>query len=270
MINVSDEGNNSEIIATYILKELDYEILYSAGLEKRKMVMGLEYVPQNDKEIVSHYRKIVGKLERVERESKEAWKKREQELLKENPDMIFRHPSTVSKFKLFIEYVFHKKSWNKSCIGDILCRKEGIDYLFDAKLKLFQENKNLNLFGVTDNEVLNYDHLTKSGKVAVKILINLKKYDGYYYGIFDWKDFTYSKNYDPHKSKQTAIRLKDGLDVSKLTKFENVRNYKFEQYVDLSKIKRKKEWIKNLDDEGEHFGYVYSWKSKKNERNTED
>jgi len=264
MISVNDEGTNSEIVATYILKELDYEILFSAGLEKRKMVMGLDYVKRNDKEIVAYYRKIVGKLETLERNSKEVQEKRyqewKQEMLKEDPNMIFRKRTLIRRIRLSIRNIFHRRIWNKSFIGDILCRKEGIDYLFDAKLKFFKENKNLNLFGVTDNEVLNYDQLTKSGKVSVKILINLKKDDGYYYGIFDWSDFTYSKNYDPHKSTQTAIRLKDGLDVSKLTKFENVRNYKFEQYVDLSKIKRKKEWIRNLDDEGEHFGYVYSWK----------
>ncbi len=48
-------------------------------------------------------------------------------------------------------------------------------------------------------------------------------------------------------------------------KFENLRNYKFAQYVYLSRIKRKKEWIKNVLSEGEHFGYVYSWNKKREE-----
>jgi len=229
MVNISDEGNSSEVIATYILKELGYEILYSAGLEKRKMVMGFDYVRMNDKEIITHYRKIVGKLEKLQRDSSEEIEKRtqewEQEMLKEHPNMTFRNRSRVYRIKSFIRNIRRRRSWNRSFIGDILCKKEGIAYLFDVKLKFFKENKNLNQFGVTDNEVLNYDRLTKSGKVPVKILINLKKDNGYYYGVFDWKDFTYSKNYDPNKSKQTTIRLKDGFDISKLTKFENVKNY---------------------------------------------
>ena len=123
-------------------------------------------------------------------------------------------------------------------IGDILCKKDGIGYLYDVKLKFFQENKNMNAFNVTDNEVTNYDQLTKSNKVPVKILINLKKDDGYYYGIFDWSEFTYSKNYNPKKRRQTTARLEDGFDISKLTKFENVKNYKFKKYLDYSKIKK--------------------------------
>jgi hypothetical protein len=84
----------------------------------------------------------------------------------------------------------------------------------------------MNKFDVTDNEVLNYNKITKSKKVPVKILINLKKDDGYYYGIFDWSDFKYSKNFDPIKSKHTTARLENGLDISKLTKFKNKKNIK--------------------------------------------
>jgi len=178
------EGQNSEIVATYILKELGYRIIYSHGLEDRKMNTRLDYVSFRDKKIEEHYRKIGGYT------------------------------------------------------GDILCRKGNQNYVFDVKLKFFKEGKNMNVFYVTDNEVLDYDQLMKSGKALVKILINLKKNDVYYYGIFDWSDFTYPKNYDPHKSRKTTIRLEDGLDISKLTKFENVKNYKFEQYLDISKIKK--------------------------------
>jgi len=216
-INISHEGNNSEVVATYILKELDYKILHSSGLEKRKMVLGLAYASIFDKKIIAHYNRIIGKLEKSQR-SLEQQVKHHQEMLKEFPNNVFRESTRT--------------------VGDILCEKEGKGYLFDVKLKFFKENKNLNVFSVTDNEVLNYDQLTKSGKVSVKILINLKKDDGYYYGIFDWKDFTYSKNYDPQKTAKTTIRLKDGLDISKLKKFENVRNYKFKKYLDISKIKK--------------------------------
>lgn len=86
--------------------------------------------------------------------------------------------------------------------------------------------KNLNVFDVTNNEILDYNHLTKTKKIPVKIMINLKKEDGYYYGIYDWKDFTYSKNYDPKKSRKTTVRLKDGLDISKLTRYDKLRNHK--------------------------------------------
>jgi len=241
--SINYEGQNSEIVATYILKELDYEILHSLGLEKRKMVLGLDYVGYSDKKINAHYRKIVGNLKTLQRNNKEEREKRfqewKQEQLKEYPNMRFIRPSRFRKIKLAIGDILHAEFGHSSVIGDILCRKEGKGYLFDVKLKMFKENKNLNQFGVTDNEVLNYDHLTKSGKVPVKILINLKKDDGYYYGIFDWSEFKYSKNYDPHKTMKTSIRLKDGFDVSKLKKFENVRNYKFEQYLDIAELKRK-------------------------------
>jgi len=242
MVNISDEANNSEIIATYILKELDYEILYSSGLETRKMVMGLNYARARDKEIAPHYRKIVGGLKglRSTEERKKRMQEARQEMLKENPNMIFPSDSKVFRIRSFIRNILHIKNRHGSFIGDILCQKDGKGYLFDVKLKFFKENKNLNAFWATANEVLNYDLLTKLGKVPVKILINLKKDDKYYYGIFDWNDFTYSKNFDPHKSLGTSIRLRDGFDTSKLKKFENVRNYKFEKYLDLSKIKRKK------------------------------
>ena len=43
----------------------------------------------------------------------------------------------------------------------------------------------MNIFYVTSSEILDYNRLTKSDKVQIMILINLKKDDGYYYGIFD-------------------------------------------------------------------------------------
>ena len=149
---VNYEGQNSEIVGTFILKELGYEILHSRGLENRKMTTGLDYVKYNDKKIIDYYKKYVG----------------------------------------------------NSFSVDILCKKGKQGYLFDIKMKLYKENKNLNTFSVTDNEVLNYDHLTKTKKIVVKIMINLKKDDGYYYGIFDWSDFKYPKNYDPNKTKKTT------------------------------------------------------------------
>jgi len=214
---INYEGRNSEIVATYILKELGYTIIFSRGLENRKMVLGMKYQPTDEK-IRLTYKKSVGAPQ------KPNWKvqadlKWRNECQKKYPKMIF--------FRNIENFL----------IGDVLCKKDGKNYLFDAKMKFFQENKNMNKFSVTDREVINYNQLTQSRKIPVKILVNLKKDDGYYYGIFDWSEFTYSKNYDPHKSYSTTIRLKNGLDISKLTKFKNIKNYKIEKYLDYSKIK---------------------------------
>ena len=188
----NNEGMSSEVVATYILKELGYEIIHSQGLEARKMHLGMKYSAWWGKVLRAKYKEVLG-----------------------------RHDSRANK------------NW---LIGDILCKKDGIYYLFDVKLKFFQDDKNMNKFDVTDNEVLNYNKITKSKKVPVKILVNLKKDDGYYYGIFDWSDFKYSKNFDPTKSKHTTARLENGLDISKLTKFKNKKKYKFEKYLDYATI----------------------------------
>jgi len=181
------EGQNSEIIATYILKELGYKIIHSGGLEMRKIETKLSYIPWSKNKLVADYKKSGGKF-----------------------------------------------------TGDIICRKGKQYFIFEVKLKFFQEDKNMNTFTVTNNEIVNYTKLTKSGKIPVKVLINLKKDDEYYYGIFNWSDIKYSKNFDPDKSRSTSIRLADGLDISKLTKFENIKNYKFEEYLDYSMIPQMK------------------------------
>ena len=184
---VNYEGQNSEIIATYILKELGYKIIHSFGLENRKMVTKRNFTWYEDNKLVTNYKKSGGKH-----------------------------------------------------TGDIICKMEKQYFVFDVKLKLFREDKNMNMFTVTNNEIIDYGKLTKAGKISVKILINLKKDDEYYYGIFDWSDFKYSKNFDPNKTRSTSIRLADGLDISKLTKFENIKNYKFEKYLKYSHIKQMK------------------------------
>ncbi len=127
----NNEGMSSEVVATYILKELGYEIIHSQGLEARKMHLGMKYSAWWGKVLRAKYKEVLG-----------------------------RHDSRANK------------NW---LIGDILCKKDGTYYLFDVKLKFFQEDKNMNKFDVTDNEVLNYNKITKSKKVPVKILINLKK-----------------------------------------------------------------------------------------------
>ena len=179
------EGQNSEIVATYILKELGYKIIHSKGLEMRKIETKRSYTPWSKNKLVADYKKSGG------------------------------------KFK-----------------GDIICKMGKQYFIFEVKLKLFQENKNMNMFTATNNEIVDYTELTKSGKIPVKVLINLKKDDEYYYGIFNWSDIKYSKNFDPKKSKSTSIRLVDGLDISKLTKFENKKNYKFEKYLEYSHIRQ--------------------------------
>jgi len=181
------EGQNSEIIATYILKELGYKIIHSVGLEIRKIETKRSYISWSENKLVADYKKSGGKF-----------------------------------------------------TGDIICRKGKQYFIFEVKLKIFQEDKNMNTFTVTNNEIVNYTKLTKSGKIPVKVLINLKKDDKYYYGIFDWSDIKYSKNFDPKKSRSTSIRLANGLDISKLTKFENKKNYKFEKYLKYSHIKQMK------------------------------
>ena len=181
------EGQNSEIVATYILKELGYKIIHSVGLEIRKIETKRSYISWSKNKLVADYKKSGG------------------------------------KFK-----------------GDIICKMGKQYFIFEVKLKLFQENKNMNMFTATNNEIVDYTELTKSGKIPVKVLINLKKDDEYYYGIFNWSDIKYSKNFDPDKSRSTSIRLADGLDISKLTKFENIKNYKFEEYLDYSMIPQMK------------------------------
>ena len=177
------EGQNSEIVATYILKELGYKIIHSKGLEMRKIETKRSYTPWSKNKLVADYKKSGG------------------------------------KFK-----------------GDIICKMGKQYFIFEVKLKLFQENKNMNMFTATNNEIVDYTELTKSGKIPVKVLINLKKDDEYYYGIFNWSDIKYSKKFNPEKTKSTSIRLADGLDISQLTKFENVKNYKFEEYLDYSML----------------------------------
>ena len=177
------EGQNSEIVATYILKELGYKIIHSKGLEMRKIETKRSYIPWSKNKLVADYKKNGG------------------------------------KFK-----------------GDIICKMGKQYFIFEVKLKIFQEDKNMNTFTVTNNEIVDYTELTKSGKIPVKVLINLKKDDEYYYGIFNWSDIKYSKNFNPEKTKSTSIRLADGLDISQLTKFENVKNYKFEEYLDYSML----------------------------------
>jgi hypothetical protein len=178
------EGQNSEIVATYILKELGYKIIHSVGLEMRKIETKRSYTHWSKNKLVVDYKKNGG------------------------------------KFK-----------------GDIICKMGKQYFIFEVKLKLFQENKNMNMFTATNNEIVDYTELTKSGKIPVKILINLKKDNEYYYGIFNWSDIKYSKNFNPKKTKSTSIRLADGLDISKLTKFENIKNYKFEKYLKYSHIR---------------------------------
>ena len=102
---------------------------------------------------------------------------------------------------------------------DIFCKKGKEYYVFDIKHKTFKENKNLNSFNVTNYEVLNYNRIQEQEKPKVKILIILDNNGKYSYRIFDWGDFIYSKNYDPHKTPKTSIRLKNGFDISKLIKF---------------------------------------------------
>ena len=126
------EGQNSEIVATYILKELGYKIIHSVGLEIRKIETKRSYTPWSKNKLVADYKKSGG------------------------------------KFK-----------------GDIICKMGTQYFIFEVKLKIFQEDKNMNKFTVTNNEIVDYAELTKSGKIPVKVLINLKKDDEYYYGIFN-------------------------------------------------------------------------------------
>ena len=102
---------------------------------------------------------------------------------------------------------------------DYFCKRDGKYFLIDVKHKTFNQNKTMNQFSVTNTEVLNYDRIMKGKMVVVKILIVLEKDHKLFYKMCDWNDFTRSKNYDPHKTRKTIIRLKDGFDISKLIKF---------------------------------------------------
>ena len=185
------EGQNSEIIAVYILKELGYKIIFSQALEDRKYL--------------------------INKTSSFRWK----DIRKKYPQI----QTTIAGIPN----------------GDIICKIKEKYFIFEVKLKIYQDNKKMNTFTVTNNEIVNYTKLTKLGKISVKVLINLKKDDGHYYGIFDWNDFTYSKNFDPKKTKSTSLRLTNGLDISKLTKFTNKKRYKFEKYLEYSHIPKIKE-----------------------------
>lgn len=102
---------------------------------------------------------------------------------------------------------------------DYFCKKDGKYFLIDVKHKTFNQDKTMNQFFVTNTEVLNYDRIMKGKKVIVKILIVLEKNHKLFYKMYGWNDFIYSKNYDPHKTRKTIIRLKNGFDISKLIKF---------------------------------------------------
>jgi len=49
------EGQNSEIVATYILKELGYKIIHSKGLEMRKIETKRSYIPWSKNKLVADY-----------------------------------------------------------------------------------------------------------------------------------------------------------------------------------------------------------------------
>lgn len=102
---------------------------------------------------------------------------------------------------------------------DYFCKRDGKYFLIDVKYKTFNQDKTMNQFSVTNTEVLNYDRIIKGKKVVVKILIVLEKDHKLFYKIYDWNDFTHSKNYDPHKTRKTTIKLKNGFDISKLKNF---------------------------------------------------
>lgn len=102
---------------------------------------------------------------------------------------------------------------------DYFCKKDVKYFLIDVKHKTFKQDKIMNQFYVTNTEVLNYDRIMKEKKVAVKILIVLEKDHKLFYKLCDWNDFTYSKNYNPHKTRKTTIKLKNGFDISKLKNF---------------------------------------------------
>ena len=58
----------------------------------------------------------------------------------------------------------HKKNGGKYT-GDIICKMEKQYFVFDVKLKLFREDKNMNMFTVTNNEIVN--HTNEISKVLV-------------------------------------------------------------------------------------------------------
>lgn len=103
---------------------------------------------------------------------------------------------------------------------DIFCKKGTNYYVFDVKHKTFNEKKNPNQFGVTNYEVLNYARIVKENKIKLRILIIAEKGKKSLYKMFEWSDFTYSKNFNPHKTKKTFIRLKEDLDLSKFQEWK--------------------------------------------------
>jgi len=106
---------------------------------------------------------------------------------------------------------------------DIFCKKGTNYYVFDVKHKTFNEKKNSNQFSVTNYEVLNYARIVKENKVKLRILIIVEKGKESLYKMFEWSDFTYSKNFDPHKTKKTFIRLKAGLDLNEFNSGSQIR-----------------------------------------------
>ena len=99
---------------------------------------------------------------------------------------------------------------------DILCKKGKSYYMFDVKHKTFKENKNMNRFYVTNNEVLNFNRIAKESKAKVKILIILEKGKKLFYKIFDWNEFIVPNRFDPDEYSKTGVRLAKGFDISSL------------------------------------------------------
>jgi len=111
-------------------------------------------------------------------------------------------------------------AFNTPSYVDYFCEKDGKYFLIDVKHKTFNQDKTMNQFSVTNTEVLNYDRIMKEKKVVVKILIVLEKDHELFYKIYDWNDFTHSKSFDPHKTRKTTVRLKDGFDTKSLIPLE--------------------------------------------------
>ena len=135
----------------------------------------------------------------------------------EDPTVIVRYGGSMKGyFQRRIDSLKSGKSLFELTYVDIFCKKDTSHYVFDVKHKTFKENKNVNIFYVTNYEVLNFNRIVKESKVKLKILIILEKGKKSFYKIYDWNEFIVPSKFDPNKQRKTSVRLEKGLDISSL------------------------------------------------------
>jgi len=204
-IKGTQKGYQAELFADKILESKGFEILIQPKNEER---WGLR-LPRRYR--VFHLR--TGKTHLVQ--TRPATTK-QKEIMKTRTTYLKKLGNTVYPKKNSGRSEIYEDGITTPTYVDYFCKKKDKFYLVDIKHKTYKENRNLNQFYVTDLEVLNYERIKREDKIEIKIMIILEKGNNKSFRIYDWDDFRIPLTYNPQKSHQTSIRLKDGLDLDSL------------------------------------------------------